>query len=319
MSDNKTAYISFSDGEETLPIFMQAWWLDAVCRDTGLEWDVALVKDKSHTIVAALTYAYRSKWGLKIITVPPLTKYMGIWQRPLTYPTNHENSNEEQIRIKSLLAQMPDYHRITLQLCPDIKDHSVFTWAGYNVETRYLQMLLDIPKTDAVYTQLNRNTKRNIKKAEQHFKIEITDDSELFLKLNNAVFTRQNKQNPIAEATWRYLDSILKEKKQRRIYLSKDENGMAQGAFYMIFDKQYGYALANGLSEHGRDQGAMSQLTWQAIQDTTQMGLSFNFLGSMLPNVEAFNRGFNSVKKPYFVLNKSKNSIFDLIFKMMGK
>jgi hypothetical protein len=319
MSDNKTAYTSFCAKEETLPLFMQAWWLDAVCKGTSLEWDVVLVKYKNEEIIAALTYAYRQKWGIKIVTVPPLTKYMGIWQRPLAYPTHHENSNEEQTRIKSLLAQLPDYHRITLQLSPDITDHSVFTWAGYTVETRYMQMLLDMPPIDAIYTQLNRNTKRNIKKSEQHFKLEITDDIEDFLLLNNAVFTRQGKRNPISEATWRQLDTVLKEKKQRRIYLSIDEKGAAHGTFYMIFDKQYAYALANGLTEYGREQGAMSQLTWQAIQDTAQMGLSFNFLGSMLPTVEAFNRGFNSVKKPYFVLRKSKNSFFDLIFKIMGK
>jgi Acetyltransferase (GNAT) domain len=319
MSDNKTAYISFSEKEETLPLFMQAWWLDAVCQSAGLEWDVALVKDKNGIISAVLTYAYRQKWGIKIITVPPLTKYMGIWQRPLAYPTHHENSNEEQTSIKSLLTQLPDNHRITLQLSPAILDHSVFTWAGYTVETRYMQMLLDMPQIETLYTQLNRNTKRNIKKAEQHFKVETTDDIEGFLQLNNAVFTRQGKQNPISEATWRQLDTVLKEKKQRLIYLSMDENGIAQGVFYMIYDTQYAYALANGLTEYGREQGAMSQLTWQAIQDAAQMRLSFNFLGSMLPTVEAFNRGFNSVKKPYFVLRKSKNLFFDLIFNIIRK
>jgi hypothetical protein len=319
MSDNKTAYISFSEKEDTLPIFMQAWWLDAVCQGTGLIWNVALVKDKNGDIAAALTYAYRQKWGIKIVTVPPLTKYVGIWQRPLTYSTNHENSNEEQSRIKSLLAQLPDNHRITLQLSPDMLDHSVFTWVGYTVETRYMQMLLDMPSIESIYTQLNRNTKRNIKKSEQHFKVETTEDIEVFLQLNNAVFARQGKQNPISKAIWRQLDSVLKEKKLRRIYLSIDENGIAQGTFYMIFDNKYAYALANGLTEFGREQGAMSQLTWQAIQDTAQMGLSFNFLGSMLPTVEAFNRGFNSVKKPYFVVRKSKNSFWHLVFKMLGK
>jgi hypothetical protein len=314
VSDNKSLYVTFCQQEKTLPIFMQNWWLDAVCTEGGLAWDVALAHDSKGDITAALTYAYREKWGFKSITVPYLTKYTGIWQRPLVYRTNHENIQEEQNRFKKLLSQLPDYHHLTLQLSPDITDYSVFKWAGFKAEMRYLQMLLDIKDIDKAYLNLNRNCKRNIKKAEQFFAVEKRDDFDLFYALNNAVFNRQNKQNPIPYTLWKRLDAVLHEKNQRQIFFSIDDKGEAQGAFYAVFDNQYGYALANGLTELGREQGAMSQLTWEAIKESATMGLSFNFLGSMLPSVELFNRGFNTHKKPYFVLTKSKNTFYRLIF-----
>ena len=36
---NKEKYYTFCDIEKTVPIFSQAWWLDAVCGD---DWDVCL-------------------------------------------------------------------------------------------------------------------------------------------------------------------------------------------------------------------------------------------------------------------------------------
>ena len=329
MNQNKKDYINLCENEQSIPIFMQNWWLDAVCTvearnpdeigKGGLAWDVALARDKNGNIVAALTYAMRKKSFIKIITVPHLTKFTGIWQRPLPYPLQLENSLEEQNRINTLIIQLPDNHRLTFQLNTNLLDWSPFYWAGFKQTTRYVQVLEDLKDKALLYKNLNRNTKRNIKKAEEHFKIEVHEDFATFFKLNNIVFKRQKMSNTIPAATWQRVEAVLKEKKQRRIYFAFDENGEAHGTFYMVWDNNTAYALANGLTGTGRTFGAMAQLTWQAISDASEMGLSFNFLGSMLPSVALFNQGFNTVKKPYFVLTKSKNMLFDWMFKLMGK
>ena len=327
MNNNKVEYIKLCETEPTIPLFMQNGWLDAVCndgtsrenREEGLSWDVALAKDKNGTIIAALTYVVRKKWGLTLITVPHLTKFTGIWQRPLPYSFHYENNNEEQNRLKTLIAQLPNFHKLTLNLNINLTDWSPFYWAGFSQTTRYVQVLEPCENKDTLYKNLNRNIKRNIKKAQEHFTVEVRDDFNNFIKLNNTVFERQKMSNSTPLSIWLKIDALLSETQQRRIYFSMDKNGIAQGAFYMVWDNETAYALANGLTETGRTFGAMSQLTWQAISDAADMGLSFNFLGSMLPAVEAFNRGFNTVKKPYFVLNKWKNWVFESLFKMIGK
>jgi hypothetical protein len=319
MNNNKVDYIKLCESEATIPIFMQAWWLDAVCTEGGLSWDVAMAKDKNGSTTAILVYALRKKWGLDIITVPHLTKFMGLWQSPLPYSTHYENNNEEHNRIKDIISQLPHFHRLTLNFNTNLTDWSPFYWAGFSQTIRYMQVLESGENKEMLYKNLNRNTKRNIKKAEEHYIVEIRDDFDGFIKLNNIVFERQKKANVVPLSIWQNLDAFLNTKQQRRIYFSVDKNGVAHGTFYMVWDNQYAYALANGLTETGRTHGAMSQLTWQAIQDAADMGLSFNFLGSMMPSVEAFNRGFNTVKKPYFVLNKSKNWFFESVFNLMGK
>ena len=319
MNNNKVEYIKLCESEPTLPIFMQNWWLDAVCTEGGLSWNVALAKNKNGSIDAILTYVVRKKWGLKIVTVPHLTKFTGIWQAPLPYATHYENCHEEHKRIKDLISQLPDFHRLTLNLNTNLTDWSPFYWAGFSQSTRYVQVLDSGENKETLFKNLNRGTKRSIKKAEEHFTVIEKNDFETFIKLNTAVFERQNIANPIPLSTWQNLDPILVEKQQRRIYFSIDKLGVAHGTFYMVWDNNMAYGLASGLTEMGRTNGAMAQLTWQAISDASDMGLSFNFLGSMIPSIESFLRGFNAVKKPYFVLTKSKNWFIEGIFKLIGK
>jgi Acetyltransferase (GNAT) domain len=319
MNNNKVDYIKLCESEPNIPIFIQNGWLDAVCTEGGLSWDVAVSRDKNSKIVAALVYVLRKKWGIDIITVPHLTKFTGIWQAPLPHSMHYENNNEEHNRIKDIISQLPHFHRLTLNLNTNLSDWSPFYWAGFSQTTRYVQVLESGENKETLHKNLNRNTKRNIKKAEEHFTVEVRDDFKDFIKLNNTVFERQQKENVTPLSIWQNLDAFLLEKQQRRIYFSMDKNGVSHGTFYMVWDNQYAYALANGLTETGRTYGAMSQLTWQAIQDAADMGLPFNFLGSMMPSVEVFNRGFNTVKKPYFVLNKSKNRVFEGIFNLLGK
>jgi Acetyltransferase (GNAT) domain len=319
MTNNKVEYIKLCETEPSISLFMQKGWLDAVCTEGGLSWDVALAKDKNGKITAALAYVLREKWGLKIITVPYLTKFTGIWLAPLPYSTHYENNNEEYNRIKEIISQLPHFHRLTLNLNTNLTDWSPFHWADFSQTTRYVQVLELGENKEILYKNLNRNTKRNIKKSEGYFTVEIREDFDNFIKLNNTVFERQSKANVIPLSIWQNLDALLNDKNQRRIYFSVDKKGEYQASFYMVWDNQYAYALANGLTETGRTYGAMSQLTWRAIEDAADMGLSFNFLGSMMPSVEAFNRGFNTVKKPYFVLNKSKNRFFEGVFKLLRK
>ena len=309
MNNNKVDYINLCESEPSIPIFMQNWWLDAVCTEGGgLTWDVAISRDKNGKIVAALAYVIRKKWGFTLVTVPYLTKFTGIWQAPLPYSTHYENNHEEHNRLKDLISQLPHFHRLTLNLDTNLQDWSPFYWAGFSQTTRYVQVLEGVENKETLFKNLNRGTKRSIKKAEEHFTVVEKNDFDTFIKLNTAVFERQNMPNIIPLPIWHNLEHILSKKQQRRIYFSLDKNGIAQGVFYMIWDENTAYGLASGLTEMGRINGAMSQLTWQAISDATDMGLSFNFLGSMIPSIEAFLRGFNAVKKPYFVLTKAQKT-----------
>jgi len=72
----------YAKKENSIPLFCQDWWMDAVCLD---EWDVLLVEEKGQ-IVAALPYHLRKKLGFRCIVQPQLTQYNGIWIRKSRLP-----------------------------------------------------------------------------------------------------------------------------------------------------------------------------------------------------------------------------------------
>ena len=76
---NKDKYREFCLQSDTLPIFMQDWWLDAVC--AGKEWDVLLSLDEQGTIQAAMPYLLRKRAWMKYIIMPQQTQIGGIWLR----------------------------------------------------------------------------------------------------------------------------------------------------------------------------------------------------------------------------------------------
>ena len=78
---NKEEYIRLCAENDDIPVFMQPWWLDAVC--AGKEWDVLLSREDSSNpesakILGAMPYLLRKKWGMRYIVMPQQTQLGGI-------------------------------------------------------------------------------------------------------------------------------------------------------------------------------------------------------------------------------------------------
>ena len=59
MNFARDQYRALCDRESTIPLFSQAWWLDALA---GGRWDVALV-EKNGQIEASMPYVIRKRFG----------------------------------------------------------------------------------------------------------------------------------------------------------------------------------------------------------------------------------------------------------------
>ena len=76
--DHEEQYILFCE-QVNLSLQMQPRWLDAVCGPAN--WELCLSFDKEGEIAGILPYYFKSSFGMKRITMPPLTDYMGPWMR----------------------------------------------------------------------------------------------------------------------------------------------------------------------------------------------------------------------------------------------
>ncbi|MFC7669980.1 hypothetical protein ACFQT0_23395 [Hymenobacter humi] len=75
----KARYRDFCHSAPDVPVFAQAWYLDACA--TGGDWDVVLAHDQER-IVAALPYFYKQKGPFRYVTMPPFVKMLGPYLLP---------------------------------------------------------------------------------------------------------------------------------------------------------------------------------------------------------------------------------------------
>ncbi len=73
MKLGKADYIKFK--QDHLPVWCNAWYLDAVCGDA---WDCRFVVNEGK-ILAVWVYGERIKWGLRSINFPTFLKYNGLF------------------------------------------------------------------------------------------------------------------------------------------------------------------------------------------------------------------------------------------------
>ncbi|HEX8659641.1 MAG TPA: hypothetical protein VF690_19015, partial [Hymenobacter sp.] len=75
----KALYRDFCHSAPDVPVFAQAWYLDACA--SGGDWDVVLAHDQDR-VVAALPFFYKHKGPFRYATMPPFVKMLGPYVLP---------------------------------------------------------------------------------------------------------------------------------------------------------------------------------------------------------------------------------------------
>ena len=305
MADRNT-YARFCEQASDLPVFMQPWYLDAVC--TGGHWEVALV-EKGGRIVAALPYFLKKKWGRQYVAMPPLARMMGPYLLPEFRRTRKEFS-----LLEALIDQLParlaayeqDFHYSAQNWLP-------FYWRGFRQTTRY-SYLLETADLDAVWKNLApdyRNQK--IPKAQEATEVRTGLALPEFLKAHNRSYERQGLRAPVASALLQRLDEALAGHGQREILYAADrETGAIHSVAYLVWDRHSAYYLMAGDEPALRQSGAGILVAWEAIRYTRnvlQLPV-FDFAGSMVQSIERVRRQFGAVQQPYFRVQKEWSPVW---------
>ncbi len=297
--NNKTQYKKLCGSDPLIPIFMQDWWLDAVCGNSG--WDVSVIIENGQ-VRAAMPYPIKKKYGFTLMLNPPLTPHLGPW---INYPDELSESKKigyEHKIYKRLLEQIPHFDYFEMGFNPLVKNWQAFHWAGFNETTRYTYI---IPPNQQ---NIDKKTRRLIRLASDHLTLAEDNNLRLFYDLQNDVFKRQGIDIPISYALVKKLYSILVKQKACKILIAKDKNENIHGAVFLVWDKQYMYLLMSGIANQSRHFNAKSLLVKESINLAHKANLTFNFEGSMIETVESYNRHFNPVQLPYFYLKKNTST-----------
>lgn len=311
MTESKQAYRLFCEQEHSLPIFFQDWYLDAACGTAN--WEV-LVIERNSKVVAVFPYFFKRKWGFKYLTMPPFVKFMGPYILP-----EYRNLKTSHNILEECIQRLPKLDCIKQNIHYTVQNWLPFHWNGFQQTTRY-SYLLNLEELDTVFTKINRNMRRNIKKAQALVSVERGGDLAQFYEINKKSFERQGISIPYSLPQLEKHDAALVKRNARELFFAKDEYGQIHSAAYLIWDKRSSYYHLSGDHPELRQSGAGILLVWEAIQFTKkELGLDvFDFEGSMLKPVEQIRRQFGAKQQPYSYIWKYNSRLFKLIDQLKG-
>lgn len=304
--------------EKSIPLFLQAWWMDSVCTE-GKAWDVLLFEKKG-AILGALPYHFTNKFGFKLILQPQLTQYNGVW---IDYPNNQtsvERYSLEQEVCSALIAQLEglELHHYEQNFAPSFTNWQAFYWKGYSQTTRYSYIINNIADTEKVYENFHLFKKKHIRKAEAKYTLELNLGVEEFYNFHKQAYSQLNKNLFYSKQFLTNLCNTAITKNQGKIIAIKDGETILS-AMFVVWDAQAGYYLISAIDPRYRSTGASILMVWEAIKFLSNKTQSFDFEGSMIEGVAKANQEFGAVQQAYFYIQKTHSSLFSFLMKIKNR
>ena len=297
--------------EPSIPLFSQAWWLDATAGADG--WDVALV-EKGDAIVAAMPYVLRKSYGFTLLGQPALTQTLGPWLRE-TGGKSSTRLAQHKDWLQALIDQLPPFDHFTQNWHWERSNWLPFYWKNFHQTTRYTYILHELGDEQVLWQGLRENIRTDIKKASNRFKLRVRDDLAIedFLVLNRMTFDRQGMNIPYTDAFVHKLDQACVARQARKILIAEDEQGRRHAGVYIVWDQNSAYYLMGGGDPELRNSGATSLCMWEAIKFAATVTKCFDFEGSMIEPVEKFFRAFGAQQTPYFTVSKTSSYMLKFV------
>lgn len=312
MMDIKSKYKLFcKEYEEIMPIYIQHWWLDAVCNSD--KWNIILYENNDRIEAVMLYYSPLKS----ILIMPPYTQNLGIWFVP---DYELENSNSEIFRKQEIssyfISKLPKHKFFAQKFSSQYTDWLPFYWNNYYQTTFYNYLLKDIKNIDEKLTSFRRGIKNNIKIAAEKEKLSIKTNISIddFITLTETNLKRK-KVKDISSAVLKRLMETAIERNQGRIYASYDPQNNIHDAVFVAWSGNTAYNISVGRNPQFIKSSGMAFLMFNTIKDISLIVDNFDFEGSMIKGVEFFFRGFGAEQKQYFYITKGKINIFDRIVK----
>ncbi len=184
-------------------------------------------------------------------------------------------------------------------------DMQPFYWQAYKVIPNYTYHINLHQSFDEIQKNYSTERRNDLKKA-------IKDGVEVRKVVNfkdvkqmvSNTFNRKEKDLDI-DFIDRILNSFADETNSFAFVSYQNDKPIA--ASYCVYDKQKVYYLLGGYDSKNKHQGAGALAVDAAIKHSKELGITtFDFEGSMLPEVEKYFRGFGGDLVPYYSINKAK-------------
>jgi hypothetical protein len=296
---NKEIYRDFCQNTPELPIFMQDWWLDAVC--AGKQWDVLLREDETGEIQAAMPYLLRKRAWMKYIIMPQQTQIGGIWMET----TLLDNGNQAAEVCQDFARQLAElglsyYYQHYPIDSPAVEQMQAL---GFKTKERVTYRIEDLTDLDNVIGRFSKNKKRQLQKA-LSLHAETNMNIEDFYRFHVQCLQEQGKQISYSREFLLVLNRKTTRLQQSQIISICNADNEVLAAAFLVWDKHNMYYLIPCYDQKYKDSGASALLVLEAIKLARQKGVAFDFEGSMIRGVANHYKQFGSIRCVYYSVEK---------------
>ncbi len=303
---NKELYSEWVKGQANIPVFFEPWWLEAVC--AGQEWDVLLIESETPSgspdkgkIIAAMPYMLYSKWWMRWIYMPRETQICGLW---LDSNRSFEVSELQYIRdevVRQLDALKLTYYYQQYPVgspCP-----SLLMEKGFKAKERVTYRIEDVSDLDKVIDRFSKNKKRQLQRAlSLHAEKGMT--AEEFYQFHSKCVAGKRKKLTYSREFLLVLEQKLRKHGQCEILSICNADHIVYAAAFLVWDKSRMYYLIPCYDPEFAESGAGALLALESIKLAREIGVSFDFEGSMISGVAKHYKQFGSTPASYFSVEK---------------
>lgn len=315
----KDRFRKLCDERDDIPLFMQAWWMDAVCNPNEKIWDVFLV-ELNGDIIAAMPYHLLNKCYFKMILLPPLTQYNGIWIKYPECQSNYQRLSFEKMIMTNIINQLNEsgisffqqnfYHNIT--------NWQPFYWLGFKQTTRYTYILKNISNVENIFKNIHSFKQKHIKKAKRNLLVDFEMSADDFYKFHSKSLSLNKKTIFYSESLFKNIHNTAIRRQQGKIIAIRDNDNNIHSATFVIWDKESAYYLISAIDPQFKSSGASSLMVWEAILYLSNKTKNFDFEGSMIESVAKTFEEFGAEQTPYFTILKS-NYLLPIIMNLQKR
>ena len=295
---NKELYRDFCKKTSNLPIFMQDWWMDAVC--AGKQWDVLLSFDQQGAIQAALPYLLRKRAWMKYIIMPQQTQIGGIWLADtVSSPDIVATICQDFARQLGELDLSYYYQHYPIG-SPAIEQMRSLQ---FKVKERTTYRIEDLSDLDAVIKAFSKNKKRQLQKAlSLHAAYDMCIED--FYRFHVRCLREQGKQISYSREFLLVLERKTTRLQQSQIISIHNADNEVLAAAFLVWDQRNMYYLIPCYLPSQKDSGASALLVLEAIKLARQKGVAFDFEGSMIRGIANHYKQFGSTRTTYYSVEK---------------
>jgi lipid II:glycine glycyltransferase (peptidoglycan interpeptide bridge formation enzyme) len=283
-------------------VFNDAKWLKIY----GDHLELYGIYNDNNELIGSFYFFKGKKYAQEFNICPPFTPHNGLF-----FENRAENSSNINTFNKKIIDEVSDFIKtlnsklVVFVLPAFIKETQPFTWKDISVKVKYTYHIDLSLSEEQLLANLSSEKRKSLNKAQKDIlEIEMTKDMEAVKEMIFKTFARKQISKNI-----KYFDLILfdfADSTNSFSFIAR-QNGKPIAATFCVYDRFAAYYLFGGYDQESRHHGAGVSCMWKSILHARQLGLrTFDFEGSMIPEVERYFREFGGKLIPYYEISKTK-------------